>query len=272
MTTRSEVERALDTYLAQGAEQVADRVVDAALYRIEHTPQRRQSWAPWNRIGNDVANRVALTAVGVIAAVVLSVGVYAALAAALNLEGPGTGAATSVQLNAIEMAEAYIVARNAHDPESARQLITEDFTTTEDPDGFRDARNLELAFAFHEAFEMRYADTACEEFEPARASASETTVVLCTAKWTNALQSIALHPPADAEFSFQIRDGLIASVVYGDNSTFYAVWYDEFLLEHREFRHLMTQAHVLDPEATQQMIDQLPEYLELFEEWMTDHG
>jgi hypothetical protein len=47
MTSRSHVERVLDQYLAQGAEQVPDRVIDAALDEIDHMPQQRVLRLPW---------------------------------------------------------------------------------------------------------------------------------------------------------------------------------------------------------------------------------
>jgi hypothetical protein len=47
MTTRSEIERVLDRYLAEGVEQVPDRVIDAALDEIDSTSQRRAVRLPW---------------------------------------------------------------------------------------------------------------------------------------------------------------------------------------------------------------------------------
>jgi hypothetical protein len=47
MTNRSDIEQALDRYLAEGGEQVPDRVVDAALDQIDHTSQRRALRMPW---------------------------------------------------------------------------------------------------------------------------------------------------------------------------------------------------------------------------------
>lgn len=47
MTNRSELEQALDRYLAEGGEQVPDRVVDAALDQINRTSQRPAMRVPW---------------------------------------------------------------------------------------------------------------------------------------------------------------------------------------------------------------------------------
>jgi len=41
MTDERRVDRALDAFLAEGSEEVADRVVDAALEQIGRTRQRR---------------------------------------------------------------------------------------------------------------------------------------------------------------------------------------------------------------------------------------
>ena len=47
MTTQRDLERALDAFFAQGAEEVADRVIDDALLTIDHTTQRRALSVPW---------------------------------------------------------------------------------------------------------------------------------------------------------------------------------------------------------------------------------
>lgn len=47
MTRRTETELVLDRYLADGAERVPDRVIDAALDEIDGTPQRRVPSVPW---------------------------------------------------------------------------------------------------------------------------------------------------------------------------------------------------------------------------------
>lgn len=47
MTNRSDIEHVLDRYLAEGGEQVPDRVVDAALDQIDHTSQRLALRVPW---------------------------------------------------------------------------------------------------------------------------------------------------------------------------------------------------------------------------------
>ena len=47
MTTQRDLERALDAFFAQGADEVADRVIDDALLTIDHTAQRRVLSVPW---------------------------------------------------------------------------------------------------------------------------------------------------------------------------------------------------------------------------------
>lgn len=269
MTSRFDVERELDRYLADGPEQVADRVVDAALDQVEHTSQRRPSWLRWISIRDDTMNRIGIVALGVAAAVVLSVGVFAALAGAPTPEGTGSDP-SDVRAGPVEVAAAYIAARNAFDADRARQLIADDFTTTEAPDGFQDASNLELAFEWHEALDIKHARVECREVEPGKASPAELAVVSCSTEFTSVLQRIAEYPPEEAEFTFEIRDGRVAWVGYTNPLAFYGVWYDEFLVRHSDFRSLVTQAHNLDPDATRQVIEQLPEYLALFEDWMAD--
>jgi hypothetical protein len=69
MTTRSDIERILDRYLAEGAEQVPDRVIDAALDQIDHIPQRRTVRVPWRTPSVNVFS----TALGRAAAIVIAV-------------------------------------------------------------------------------------------------------------------------------------------------------------------------------------------------------
>jgi hypothetical protein len=47
MTGRTEIERALDEFLAEGPESVADRALMGALEAIDRTKQRRDPFAPW---------------------------------------------------------------------------------------------------------------------------------------------------------------------------------------------------------------------------------
>jgi hypothetical protein len=113
---------------------------------------------------------------------------------------------------------------------------------------------------------------ASSALESGERPAADLAVVNCTAQFTGVLQRIAEYPSEAAELTFQIRDGQVVSVDYANPLTFCGVWYDQFLVRHSEFRGLVTQAHDLDPDATRQVIDQSPEYLELFEEWMADPG
>jgi hypothetical protein len=72
MTTRSEIELALDRYLAEGGEQVPDRVIDAALDQIDQLPQRRALRVPWRFHDMATILKPALAGAAVIA--VLAVG------------------------------------------------------------------------------------------------------------------------------------------------------------------------------------------------------
>jgi hypothetical protein len=71
MTSRSEIERTLDRYLAEGAEQVPDRVIDDALDEIDHTSQRRVMGAPWRFQAMPSFLKPALAGAAVIAVVVV---------------------------------------------------------------------------------------------------------------------------------------------------------------------------------------------------------
>lgn len=71
MTGRTNTERILDAYLAPEADQLADRVIDAALADIARTPQRRPSWSAWrsnpmNTYGKLIAAAAAVLVVAVV--------------------------------------------------------------------------------------------------------------------------------------------------------------------------------------------------------------
>lgn len=68
MTGRSDVERLLDTYLAEGPESVADRVIDAALDEIDSTQQRRGPVVPWRTPSMKTPIRLLLVAAALAAA------------------------------------------------------------------------------------------------------------------------------------------------------------------------------------------------------------
>lgn len=71
MTSRSDVERMLDRYLAEGAERVPDRVIDDALRQIDHVPQRRAVRVPWRFQPMPSFFKLALSGAAVIAALVV---------------------------------------------------------------------------------------------------------------------------------------------------------------------------------------------------------
>jgi hypothetical protein len=71
MTSRSDIERVLDRYLAEGAEQVPDRVIDGALDQIDHIPQRRALRVPWRFHEMPSFLKPALAGAAVVAALVV---------------------------------------------------------------------------------------------------------------------------------------------------------------------------------------------------------
>lgn len=83
MTHRSDIEQALDRYLAEDGEQAPDRVVDAVLDQIHHTPQRHALRAPWRYRAMSTFLKPTLAAVAVIALMGVS-GIFLT-------RGPATG-------------------------------------------------------------------------------------------------------------------------------------------------------------------------------------
>jgi len=87
MTSRSDIERVLDRYLAEGAEQVPDRVIDAALDQVDQIPQRRALRVPWRFNGMPTALKSALAGAAVIAVIVIG-GVFMTRDPATDVGGP----------------------------------------------------------------------------------------------------------------------------------------------------------------------------------------
>jgi hypothetical protein len=68
MTTQRELNRLLDAFFTEGTTELADRVIEAALDTIDHTPQRRPGWMPRRLHAMPMLSRLAAAAViGVIA-------------------------------------------------------------------------------------------------------------------------------------------------------------------------------------------------------------
>ena len=63
MTSQRELDSLLDAFFAGGPDQVADRVIDAALDQIEHTTQRRALRLPWRLPPMNTPIRLATAAV-----------------------------------------------------------------------------------------------------------------------------------------------------------------------------------------------------------------
>src|SRR4029077_21047269 len=86
MTSQREIDRLLDIYFDDGRDELADRVIDAALDTIDHTRQRRAMRVPWRFPTMTMPFRLAAAAV--IGALVLG--------GAFLLSGGGSRPSTSV--------------------------------------------------------------------------------------------------------------------------------------------------------------------------------
>jgi hypothetical protein len=246
------------------------------------SPPRQQQDPP----ARDGPARRWLLAAGMAAAAV-AVGVVVGVSTLGSEEGPAVAAdeegavvaeveegADGAQVDAdTAIAQAYIEARNAYDVDQARELVSEDFATTEVPEAFRDLATMELAFATHEAYGFQYSEGAC--LAPT-AGPEESVFVHCDYAWTSELQTITGYPPVPVQFTFQIEDGRISRIAHDWNRAEFAPnVYDPWLTflteEHPEFATLARAIHRLDPDRTVQAVQQMPEHLELYEEWVRTH-
>jgi hypothetical protein len=172
---------------------------------------------------------------------------------------------------AVEIAEAYIEARNAYDSDRARELVAQGFVTTEPPDAFSGLEQIELAFQTHGAYGIQYTQGEC------RADANTVPtmdVVRCEYQFSSELHRIAELPPQPVSFTFVIEDGRITSVVAGSHlGRFWDRFVDDFLQAegHHEF---LTQVELavdsLDPDATRAVVEGMPHYLDLYRAWTAE--
>jgi hypothetical protein len=179
---------------------------------------------------------------------------------------------------ALEIAQAYIDARNSHDADWARELVADNFKTSEVPDAFT-LETMELAFAVHEAYGNHFSGGDCEVAGPdSRYTQIEGQVVVsCDYLWTDERQRITGYPGVPVGFVFRIEDGLIASIAHDWNPDeflpkVYNPWL-EFLGEnHPQFRELALATHGLHPARTRTFAEQAPEYLALYEQWVQEQA
>jgi hypothetical protein len=178
-------------------------------------------------------------------------------------------------LTPVEVAERYLEARNAYDVGQARVLVADDFTTSEAPQGYRDVDTMELAFAQHEAYGFHYAEVDCAPGE----EAPERATVLCEYLWTTELHRIGNHPPTVEQLTVIVEDGRIAQIVRGGpalSSAEMRGWWDPFIAflhaEHPEFDRVVVRALGLDPDSTRELVERLPDYLAVYEEWLDGQG
>ena len=68
MTDQQQLDRVLTSFFVAGTDELADRVIDAALDQVDHTPQRHAVRMPWRFSAMTMTTRLAAAAViGVIA-------------------------------------------------------------------------------------------------------------------------------------------------------------------------------------------------------------
>lgn len=182
-----------------------------------------------------------------------------------------TGAADQTPAeNPVEIAEAYIEARNAYDVERARELVSDDFRTNEEPPGFVDITGMELAFEQHRAWGFHYSEVDCS----LSGKTPEGAAVECDYLWTTELQRIGDHPPTPERLTVFIEDGRIQRIARRGGA--FESWWNPFLnfmtSQHPEFRDVVFRSFDLDPESVREVVEQLPQYFDLYEEWLNEPG
>lgn len=167
----------------------------------------------------------------------------------------------------VEIAEAYLEARNAYDATRVRELVSEDFTTNEYPDGWRNVENMELAFEVHKAYGFHYSDIECTQV----GETAEGVSVGCDFLWTTELHRVGNHPPTPASMTLVIEEGLLTRIMRGLQpfGDFNNPWRAFLGAEYPEFLRVEDRViDSLDPDSVRELVEQMPRYLELYEEWL----
>jgi hypothetical protein len=178
-------------------------------------------------------------------------------------EGPFAGGPSPV-----EVAEAYIEARNDYDVDRARNLLAEDFTTTEAPYGHRGHETLDLVFQSWRIWGFEFTDVSCEEVSEGLGGS----LVRCKYLWNTSVTEAGGFPPSEATLQLLIQDGLIHRV--SETETGLSAWWETFVsfLEAEspdDFGETVYRAvEFLDPDAVQKTGEELPAYLDLYSEWL----
>jgi len=208
----------------------------------------------------NLPTRIWLAAAGV----VLAAFVVLLLATPSPISLTGGGLFGEAEPTAVEIAETYIEARNDHDPERARELLADDFSMDGPPAFRHDLSSLEPTFEMHRAFGFNYSDGDCRQD-------TATPIVVCDYLWTTELHRISGDPPTPTTFRFYLIDGRIWQI-HGepDAHSFYGPFYDDFLVGYPEFHALLDEGFTLDsPDVTREVVELLPHYFELYEEWLS---
>jgi hypothetical protein len=102
--------------------------------------------------------------------------------------------------------------------------------------------------------------------------------VACDYQWSFELQRVLSQPTIPVHFTFVVKwplhgdgDARITRVRYRDDRSWsdsWNAWLAFLRSEHPEFRAVVRRALSLDPEAHRELVERLPQYFDLFSEWV----
>lgn len=175
---------------------------------------------------------------------------------------------TAGEASPVEIAEAYLDARNDYDAERALDLVSENFTTTEAPDGYVDRETLELAFRTHQDLGFEFADVTCEQ--DGETTPEQVVRVECEFLWTTEIHRSGDFDPTPTRYVLSIQDGLIVDI---NEYARYGPWWNSFRIfiaseAPDDFAAALDRHTQLDPEAVEKLSEELPHYLDLYAEWI----
>jgi hypothetical protein len=208
------------------------------------------------------------------------VGLLAA-AGALTLTGTGPLGGFAVApdpvdraAEAVEVAEAYLAAHDAHDAEAARSLLADDVVITMAT--LLEVEELAPAFEAHRILEYRVSPFDCAVPTSRDDAAADGPIrVDCDYTLTTRLQRIVDHPPIEATFRFGLEEGAITWISDGFPYEEFSpnVWepFADWLDRRDSVSYgvlYRSEGGVEYPRLTPQALELLPVVLDEYEQWV----
>jgi hypothetical protein len=198
-------------------------------------------------------NRMSWIPATAIAVVVLLVGVTASLT-------DGFGLAGGNERSPVELAEAYMEARNAHDADRWAELFSKEATIVDIPP-VADLSELSLFAEVEAQFELQFSPYECS------VAVDNERMVTCTYELDSRLQRVLGEGPVSGEISIFTEDGKVTLTAHSFPSAYEEAWFPfgDFLVSEGVFNDIY-RADSRGTQLTPEAVSLHGEYLDRYEQ------